>query len=269
MPLVKRSHDVIEISDSDTEDELPSHAQRASKAPRVSGTHDDPIDLAESSDESDNETEPPLPTNVRRVLNAPPLPRQQTPVQHPAPAPDNGMFAPLEEFNGAGFDYWDPLGIDYDQEAQFGEFHVNAIDELEANDGAFLIDQLEEAPRPARPQSPNPPNDHAYNQPYGFHRHPTPARQLPERVDEDECLARTLEMFPDIAHDYVADMHKQCSGMIQQVLDKIIDEPKYPKERDRAKEREPVQRESTAEAEEKRFMQQGRDMARGKMKSAL
>jgi hypothetical protein len=56
----------------------------------------------------------------------------------------------------------------------------------------------------------------------------------PVRATEDECLAKALEVFPDISKDYVLRLYKETlntPGSPEQFVLQILDDgPKYPKE---------------------------------------
>lgn len=66
-----------------------------------------------------------------------------------------------------------------------------------------------------------------------------PSRE-PRAMTEDECLARVLEIYPDISHDHVRHMFRggldvgmlSDSTWCSQLIERILDEGKYPTERE-------------------------------------
>lgn len=272
MPPRKRVHEVVELSDSDTEPE--SNAQRgharANKAPRILGTHDKPIDLDDTDDDAvagAEQAEPAAPAQTgtfrRRHINhsmpqdiAPQLLDRQL-------SPGDNMFAPSNRQQPEDLDgYWDDK-VFYDEDERQGV--LPAIDRIQDDDGISLLDRLEVSPGISHRASPanhrTPP------------RRPPPPPPIPGFVNENECLARTLEMFPDIAHDYVSQTHEECNGMIQQILERVLNEQNYPRERDRKGRETRATRETTAELAEaerrKNFMKRDREIAKGKLRKAM
>lgn len=268
MPPRKRVHEIVELSDSSAEPD--SHAQRgharANKAPRILGTHDKPINLDDTDDDAVEGAEPAAPAQTgtfrRRHVN--PLPQAIAPqLLERQPSPGDRMFAPLNRHNPEDLDgYWDDK-VFFDEDERQGVFP--AIDRLEEDDGIFLLDRLEVTPgnshcaSPAKHRTPPP--------------RPPPPPPIPGLVNQNECLARTLEMFPDIAHDYVFQIHEECNGMIQQILEQILNDQSYPKERDRKGKETRATRVSTAELAEaerrEKFMQRDRETAKGKLRRAM
>lgn len=72
----------------------------------------------------------------------------------------------------------------------------------------------------------------------------------PEMSDEDACLTRILELFPDISHQHVRELynhHKNYdhtqgraeSRTIENIIEDILQNPSYPKQRDAKRKRTP------------------------------
>jgi len=248
LPNGKRTHEVIELSDSDTEHQ--SHVQPR-KTRRIRGTHNDPIRLSDSNSDSDHDRHLP----VDDFWNRHDLPASQAHLAHQfarLATPSNGTDAPMESNQNANLrGYWNGHVFAYDYGDDFD--HYTAFGDVVDNGDTpnYRGSPLHE---PAR---------------YPTSHHQAVPAPLPTIVTEEACLARVLEMFPDISHAYVADVHKECIGRIQQIMDKIVDEPEYPKERDSKKKEPEGEKESTAEAEEKRFTQQDRELVKGKLHKVM
>lgn len=264
MPNGKRQFDVIEISDDGSEVETAERTRRyrrsrgpSSKAPRRRGTYKSPIRLDNTDDE---DAESHMRGRIRAV--------KQNPLPPPPPMPEVGQQqrrrsttgsrsqTPMALYAPADFaGYWDDDEIIFHPDGNVPTYP--AVDQLGRNDGVILLDQLEENPHDSRQDE----------RPYPA-RVPSPEPERPAIVDESECLACVVELFPEIAHDYVAQLHVECSGFLQQVLDKIVEEPNYPKQRDRWA-KTASRRESTAEVDEKTYAQENREAPRGKLREAL
>ena len=248
----KRTYEVVELSDSDTEQQQQSHVQLR-KTRRIRGTHNDPIRLSDSSSDLDHDRHLPVDDFWARQ-NLPAVRAQVTHQFARLATPSNGTGAPMESNHNANLrGHWNGHVVAYDYGNDF--YHYTAFGDIV--DNGDTPNHRRSAPRePAQYLTPH---------------HHAVAAPLPTIVTEEACLARVLEMFPDISHAFVADIHKECIGRIQQIMDKIVDEPEYPKERDSRKKESEGEREPTAEAEaeEKRFTQQDRELAKGKLRKAM
>lgn len=86
-------------------------------------------------------------------------------------------------------------------------------------------------------------------------------RDIPTHMGREECLALVADLFPGIAPAYVYDIHVECDGAVQRIVDNIMSSATYPKQRDR-KGKTPVYRDTAAEAERTRFTQSNRQQAK-------
>ncbi|KAJ5908499.1 hypothetical protein N7495_001181 [Penicillium taxi] len=104
--------------------------------------------------------------------------------------------------------------------------------------------------------------------------HQTSESELPTGLSEKQFLAQILELFPDIAHDYVATLYqsnigKATSGVFpfDEVLDEIVSNRSYPKERGN-KGKQPL-RELTAEDHKQMYTRTDRPAILGRVRNAI
>jgi len=95
----------------------------------------------------------------------------------------------------------------------------------------------------------------AFNDPEVNFPDPEPAfSPMPEVFAEQQCLQKVLDIFPDIAHDYVLKLFKDGSqegitgsAWCDRLIVQILDSGAYPKERDRRQELKRKRRDSQEE----------------------
>lgn len=295
----KRPVEIIVIADSDDESSAISHGHR-NKTPRLentTGTNRAPINI-DSEDEKTNNV--PFKTRRRNSRGV----QKQEDSDSDGPLPQQNSVPVPGEYNGRAFDNFpfddnqigtghlgaDQLGPgglgagEFDAD-QFGggyfddaNFDFNQLDNNDWNLGQFNDGQLARGAEDHGGVD----NDITFFDNNGFEmldnngtfacwpdeRPDTgPRTPQPQLSPEEKCLQHTLEMFPDIAHNHVMLLFGETEGDIQAVLERIMETPNYPKERD-CKTKE-IAREPTVEVEEKRFTAQDREIAKGRKRQAM
>ena len=181
------------------------------------------------------------------------------------------MLTPKEPHHVTGLygNYWDDDEVLYDADVDHEYGPLIDLDDFVNQDHEGLYTTLQDGQYQPTPNMGSGAH-HRHLQSPDYHERSAARPPLPEVLGQNDCLIRVRELFPDIDHDYVSKIRSDCGGIIQSVLDKIIEEetdyPRQPK----TKGKEPAtNRETSLEVDEKRFGKQDREVARGKMRKAL
>lgn len=255
MSAGKRRIDVVDLTG---DDEIENASDNPKKVPRMAGTHQAPIELEDTDDE------------VVLLDNPAPRPRRLN-REHSAEPGASRTRSPGNLFRG---------NAQYEQQARFEP--PDALDDSDDDDdnpdplaflNAYTPRQVENAAGELLDSIET--DQQSEQLPYQAPvRRGTPQlnQPFPDIVPYEDCLARTLQMFPDVAHDHVLELHTSMHGSVQLVLDHIIEHSDYPKQKrgpQPLNEAEPRGREINLAEQEALFTRQDRPFARGKLREAL